>query len=230
MFDSGKNYKLIAGGQTISKSIVRCSSCNSIIEENDGSIDISIWLDYLGKLGFSPFLWNSGLYTILRQDVVDVWKKAEITGYETGKVSIYGWYNQKNKSLPPEIPAYYHINPTSRVTLSEPKTLNNPCSICGFQEYDFPKLKNHLQNGLQVDLQSWNSSDINYVDRYKFVICSEKVVRATLEAKLGKYLPFVQMEKYCTWEEFNIQKWKPKDYDKYYEGFLIRKIEDLEKK
>jgi hypothetical protein len=230
MFDSVKNYKLIAGGQSIEDNFSYCPRCKSRIDNRLTKKDLSIKLDHLGRLSFSPFLWNSGLHTIISDNVIDIWKKERVNGYEIGKVHISGWYSETQKPLPKEIPTYHNVVSTSFVQLLEPIKISSGCQLCGFQEYNFPKLKTYLPNGIQIDIDSWNGSDINTIYGYFLMICSEKVVQATLNAGYGKFLPFIRLDKYCTWEEFDIRKWKPNDYEKYYEGFLIRRIEDLEKK
>jgi hypothetical protein len=228
-FWSGKNIKLYAGGQFCLQNIRRCPACKVVIDYDEEKFQSEIELNYLGKLGFSPILWNSESLTIIRGDIANIWKSSGITGFEFGKVIIIGWFENKSKPLPENIPIYQKIIPSSKIKLIEPPMDGDPCPVCGFQRYKFPKIGTKLNNGIHIDLDSWDGSDINGLDRYNLLFCTEKVVRISIDSGISSFLSFIRADKYLTWQEFNYRKWKPKQYERYIEEFMIRKMEDLDK-
>lgn len=226
---NGKNSKYFAGGQYYSRERKKCPRCNAFLELHRDNLQVDIQLNHLGRLGFAPFLWNSHSLTIIREDVLNVWKDSGVTGFELGNVSIKSWYENESKLLPFNIPVYKLVIPINKVKLLEPPVNGDPCPICGYQKYKFPQEGIRLSRGLQIQNENWNGSDVIGIDRYGYILYTEKVVIATLKAGFGDYLPFVKADKFLTWKEYNYQKWKPKEYAQYIEGFLIRNLKDIDK-
>ena len=196
------------------------------LEEREQHVS-NVAINHLGRLGFQVFLWNSYSLPIFKKKLIEKWQGAGITGYITEPVNIIGWHNAPEKPLPLNIPEYGRIIPTSWIKLIQPPPITSPCPICGCIRYDFPKTGSHLPNGIQIEPDSWDGSDILGVKGYNFIFCTKKVLHATLEAHYGKFIAFVKAEDWNRWEQFDIRKWKPKEHEKYVEEFLIRKIDDL---
>jgi rubredoxin len=213
------NIRTYAGGQWVNSPGIRCPACK-VLKEDMGPEEIQIELNYLGRKGFVEVLWNSHLLPIFRQDVIEMWQLAGFTGFEIKPVRIVGWRGKKGP-LPDAIPQYYRLVVTSRAALLSPPTLY-VCPVCGFRKYDFEQ-----RIGIQVDTSLWDGSDFLELRYYRIVLCTRRVVEATLQAGYGKHIAFVRAEEWDTWEQFNTREWDPKDWQKMIEGFLIRKVEEL---
>jgi hypothetical protein len=222
----GMDTRFYAGGFKSLETIRKCEGCGCTIENQISETGTRIELHHLGRLGFGPILWSWGL--ILREDIAHHFTNSGLTGFELGKVTISGWYGDPKKPLPEITPNYQEIVVKSRVTLNEPPKIGSACSKCGAQQYGFPKGANEkLDQGVIVDLSSWDGSDLTAIEGYTIKFFSEKAVRVALEAGLGKFSRFVQVEKYRTWENFDLRKWELKDYRKYQDSFMIKTIKDL---
>jgi hypothetical protein len=145
-----------------------------------------------------------------------------LTGFGLKPVRIVGWRHQPKKPLPPDIPTYYRLVLTSKVRLCEPPPESSGCSHCGFVRYAFPKTTERLEHGIVIDEQTWDGADFMGLYGYEFVFCTRRAAQVTLEAGYNRHIAFVRQEDYTRWEEFRPDTWKPKDYDRYLETFLIR--------
>jgi hypothetical protein len=164
---------------------------------------------------------------IFRHDLIELWRRKGLGGLEIKPVRIGGWYNNPRKSLPEGFPTYARLVTTSKVRLSEPPPLTDPCPVCGFVKYAFPKIGNQLPNGVQVDPASWDGSDFCGLVNYVFVFCTRRVAEVTLDAGYNLHTAFVRAENWGRWEEFDVRKWTSKAWLEYQESFLIRHAEDL---
>lgn len=114
--------------------------------------------------------------------------------------------------------------------LKEPPKVGELCPKCGFQLYAFPKSAGaKLEHGVVVDMENWDGSDIATMEGYRMKFFSKKAVQVALEAGLGKFSRFVSIEKYLTWEGFDIRKWEPEVYEEYQDSFMIKNIGDLDR-
>jgi hypothetical protein len=222
----GSNHKMSAGGQYVNDASMRCSACGAFLR-SFGSPEINIELNHIGKWGFTEYLWNSHSLPIFRGDLIDLWQKSNFSGFEIRPIHITGWYKKQKRQLPPGIPSYYELIATCKVKLLEPKPLQEPCSKCGFVQYEFPKIGNHLTNGIQIDACSWDGQDFFTMAGYNFLFCTRQVVEVTIKAGYSSRIAFCKAENSGRWEEFNINKWDPKSYRAYIEKFLVRNIENV---
>jgi len=217
-------HRLYAGGQCMNCTRQRCSACGVLTETSEPA-EIEIALNHLGRQGFTEHLW--GLYPMFREDLMELWRSAGLTGFQVKPIRIVGWYDSPRKPRPTKIPTYYRLITTSRVQLVEPKVIKGPCPTCGFIEYKFPKTGTHLRNGLRADPSSWDGSDFFGLLHYDFIFCTRRVAEVTLEAGYNRHIAFVRLEDWERWEEFDVKKWTPKAYQEHIESFLIRRPEDL---
>lgn len=225
----GMDTRFYAGGFKSQETIRRCEVCGSRIENQISETGTKIEIHHLGRLGFGPILWDWGL--ILRDDIAQHFTNSGLTGFDLGKVTISGWYGDLNKPLPEITPSYHEIVVKSRITLKEPPKVGSACLKCGAQKYDFPKgASDKLEHGVIVDTASWDGSDLTVLEGYTLMFFSEKAVRVALEAGLGKFSRFVNVERYRTWENFDIRRWEPKVYQNYQDSYMIKNIKDLFKK
>ncbi len=215
-------HKYYAGGQAINSG-GRCQSCN-VLKNPENPVEIS--LNHLGIRGFVEYLWNSHGLKIFRQDLVELWKGNDFSGYEVDSIKIVGWYEKPKKELPEQIPSYFRLTPTSWVRLLEPESLTSPCPVCGFVNYDFPN-SDPLPNGIQVDLATWDGSDFFGMKGYVHLFCTRPVVEATLEAGYSKHIAFNRLKDYASWENYHHERWTFEDHEEYLESFLIRSVDDL---
>lgn len=220
----GADWKLYAGGQAIVKPIVRCPVCNWPLDDG-GPAEIHVALDHIGRQGFTEHLWSG--VPIFRADLVGMWEEAGLSGFAVRKVKIVTWHNRPRKPLPENIPGYLQLVPTSRVRLLEPPPIESPCPQCGVVEYAFPKVGNHLENGIRIDPSSWDGSDFFSLTGYGFVFCTRRVAEVTLRAGFNRRIVFAKVDDYDRWEEFDYDKWTPTAYREYLEQYLIRRVEDL---
>lgn len=219
--NDGPTRKLFAGGQ-YQNTYESCPACGAY-QQGDITANVhEIKLDHIGKLGFAVYLWNSHSLPIFRKDLVDLWEDKGFSGYITEPVNIIDWNNNKEKYIRGDLPEYRLIKPISMVRLSTPSPVEGPCSNCGFVKYDFPVIGSQLMNGISIQQSSWEGADINGVKYYNLVICTRRVVETTLEAGFGKFISFVRAENWQKWENFDIEKWSPKEYEKYVDSFLIK--------
>lgn len=225
-----KNIKYFAGGQCMKTEPPQtCPNCKLNRTRDWNSSHVDLELSYLGR-GFEAYLWNShGLY-LLREDVIESWKSAGISGYKLGEVFISGWYENQQRPLPKNIPDYKSVIPTSSVRLSQPPPTGEPCPVCGLQSNAFPKVTTKLTAGIKMLMENWNGNDIVSAGRTGFILCTEKVVLSTLKAGFGNHIGFVRSEKFLTWDEFDIHKRSPQEYEKYKQGFIISQMKDLNTK
>ena len=220
------DHRLYAGGQMVNDTSQRCHACNVFTETSEPP-QIEIALNHLGRQGFAEYLWNSHSLPLFRQDLIERWRGAGLTGFELKPVHIVGWYDRRKKPLPKNIPTYYRLVTTSKVQLIESSPLGNPCPECGFTQYAFPKLGTYLPNGISVDLGGWDGSDFFGPAHYVFVFCTRRAAAITLEAGYNKHIAFVRAEDWSRWGDFNVREWTPKAHEQHVESFLIRRIEDL---
>jgi hypothetical protein len=225
---NNQNHRLFAGGQYIND-IHRCPSCGTFLDINGKQKRNEIEIDHLGKLGFSVYLWNSYSLPLFRTDLIEAWQASDITGYITEAVEIIGWHGKHQKPLPSNIPEYRRIMPTSLVELIEPIRTTKSCPACGFVHYGFPEVGTYLPRGIHINMVSWNGSDINKLIGYNYIFCTKKVAQVTLASGFGRYIGFVKVENWGKWEEYDIKKWNPSEYQSYLNSFVIRNIEELEK-
>lgn len=221
-----EDWRLYAGGQFVNDSRERCPVCNVFTEASEPP-QIEIALNHLGRRRFVEELWNSHSLPIFRYDLIDLWQRSGLTGFVVKSVRIVGWYEKPREPLPENIPIYYRLMTTSKAKLSEPPAVSEPCPICGYIRYAFPKVGTHLPNGLRIDPRSWDGSDFFGLAQYKFVFCTRRAAEVTLRAGYNRHICFVRVEDYNRWKEFNVREWVPKEYDKYLESFRIRRVEDL---
>lgn len=220
------DHKLFAGGQYTNDQSVRCPNCGRFVRSESNSF-VDIQLNYIGKFGFTEYLWNSHTLPLFRKDLVELWQESNLSGFKIKPVQITGWYKKPKKLLPSEIPEYFELIPINYVKLISPEPLQPPCPLCGFVPYAFPKIGNQLLNSIQIDKKSWEGSDFFSVNGYNFLFCTRNVVEVTLMAGYSKAIAFVNVLDWWRWEDFDIHKWSPKSYQAYLEKFLIRKVEDL---
>jgi hypothetical protein len=214
------DIRLFAGGQVFSAVERRCTGCNRVLSllERD---TVKIGLCHLGKQGFVEYLWNSHSLPIFRSDLIGLWLEAGLTGFLTKPIQITGWYRTGGRPLPALIPTYSMLIPSSHVQLVEPSPEGERCSQCGFLGYGFPKTGNHLANGLQIDLKSWDGSDFFGLIGYPWIFCSYRVLEVTLDLKF-KHIAFIPSSQWNSWEPYHTSKWTPLGYHNYIESFLIR--------
>jgi len=198
-----------------------------VFPETSEPSEIEIGLNHLGRRGFAEYLWNSHSLPILRQDLIERWQDASLTGFELKPVRIVEWYQKPRKPLPENIPVYYRLVTKNRVRLIEPPPLGSPCQECGFIQYAFPKLGTYLPNGLRVDTASWDGSDFFGLAHYVFVFCTRRVAEVTLRAGFNRHITFVRLQDWSRWGDFNVRGWTSEAYEQHVESFLIRRVEDL---
>lgn len=220
------DLRLFAGGQWKNDTRERCPQCGAFRDDTEPA-EIHIALNHLGRRGFAEFLWNSHGLPILRQDLVDQWRDARLSGFELKPVRIVGWNDAPRKPLPAGVPPYWRLVTTSKVRLSEPPPLDGACSSCGFVRYAFPRVGSYLPHGIRVDLQSWDGADFCGLRGYEFVFCTRRAAQVTLAAGYSRHIAFVREGDWSRWEEFDIRRWTPRAYSEYIESFLIRRVEDL---
>jgi hypothetical protein len=218
------DHRLYAGGQWVNDIRQRCPECGVFTEDTEPPI-IEIELSHLGKHGFAEYLWNSHSLPIFRQDLFQLWEKAELTGFDTKPVKITKWYEKPGESLPDNIPVYYRLVTQVKVRLNKPPP-QRVCSTCGLVSYSFTKTS-QIRSGFRIDPESWDGSDFCGLKHYVFLFCSQRVAELTLKAGYQRHLAFVLTENWGRWGEFNIRKWTPQKYREYVESFLIRRPEDL---
>jgi len=219
--------RLYAGGQWVNDTRTRCPTCGVFSRATEPD-EIEIGLDHLGRHGFAEYLWNSHTLPIFRRDLIDLWRGQGFTGFALKPVRIVGWSRRSRKPLPADIPDYYRVVVTSRIRLLEPPPAGVPCPSCGFVKYSFPKIGNHLPQGIAIDVESWDGSDLFGPAQYVFVFCTRRVADATLQAGYNRHIVFVRTGDYSRWEDFDIrQGWTPEKHQRHVESFLIRRIEDL---
>ena len=220
------DWRLYAGGQFVNDTSKRCPVCN-VFTEDSKPPEIEIALNHLGRRRFVEELWNSHSLPIFRHDLVDLWRRTGLTGFTVKPVRIVGWYEKPRRPLPQNIPIYYRLVTTSKARLSEPPAVSEPCPVCGYIRYTFPRVGTHLPNGLRVDPISWDGSDFFGLAQYNFVFCTRHTAEVTLRAGYNRHICFVRVEDYGRWKEFNVREWVPKEYREYLESFRIRRVEDL---
>jgi len=221
------DLRLFAGGQWVNDTRERCPACGAFRDDTEPP-EIQIALNHIGRRGFAEFLWNSHGLPLFRQDLVDCWREARLTGFELRPVHIIGWYDSPRRSLAPVIPAYWRLIPVSKVQLSEPPPVEGQCSVCGFVKYAFPELGSHLPHGIRIDRQTWDGSDFCGIAGYgAFLFCSRRAAEVSLGTGPSRHIAFVSEGDYRRWDEFNIREWTTKTYQEYVEDFLIRKVKDL---
>jgi hypothetical protein len=218
--------RLCAGGQCVNVRRQRCLVCGVPTETSEPP-EIEIKLNHLGRHGFAEHLWNSHSLPIFRQDLIERWQGAALTGFELKPVRIVGWYEKPRKPLPGNIPTYYRLVTTSKVRLVEPPPLGDPCPKCGSIQYAFPKLGTHLPNGVSIDPASWDGSDFFGLAHYVFIFCTRRAATVTLEAGYNKHIAFVRAEDWSRWEEFDFREWTPEAHWQHVQSFLIRRVGDL---
>lgn len=224
----GMDSRFYAGGHIL-QAVKKCEVCSRTLKNQTIESGTKFELAHLGRLGFSPILWN--LQLILREDIVQQFMNANLTGFDLNKLTISGWYEKPKKLLPEKIPQYYQIVTKGRLILKEPPKEGETCPKCGGQTYAFPKSAGaKLEHGVVVDMESWDGSDIATLEGYTMKFFSEKAVRVALEAGLGKFSRFVRVEKYLTWESFDLRIWDAKRYQEYQDSFMIKNIEDINQK
>jgi len=210
-----------AGGQWVNHTQSRCPGCGMWLPETEPK-EIQIALNHLGRDGFVEYLWNSHTFPIFRDDLIQLWQRAGLSGFAVKPVRIVGWYDQPKKPLPADIPVYHRLVLTSQVRLSEPPPVDEGCDACGWVQYAFPKLSVRLENGMKVDERTWDGADFFGLCGYEFVFCTRRAAQVTLEAGYNRHIAFVHQEDYDRWEEFRPDAWEHKAYRKYVETFLIR--------
>lgn len=219
-------HRLYAGGQCVNIRRQRCPVCGVFTETSEPP-EIEIGLNHLGRRGFVEHLWNSHSLPIFRQDLIDLWQGAGLTGFELKPVHIVGWYEKPKKPLPEDISTYYRLVTTSRVRLTEPPPLGDPCPGCGFIQYAFPKLGTHLPNGMSIDPVSWDGSDFFGLVHHALIFCTRRAAATTLEAGYNKHVAFVRVQDWSRWEEFDFREWTPEAHWQHVQSFLIRQAKDL---
>lgn len=220
------DLRLYAGGQWVNYTRERCPVCKVFPESAEPS-EIEIALDHLGRRGFVEYLWNSHSAPIFHQDLINLWRNAGLTGFGVKPVRIVGWHEKPRKPLPTNIPTYYWLTTKSKSRLSEPPPSSDPCPVCGYIEYAFPKVGTHLPNGLRMDPTSWDGSDFFGLAQYAFVFCTRRVAEITLKAGYNQHIAFVRLEDFGRWDDFDVRKWTPRAHREHVESFLIRRPEDL---
>ena len=215
------NTKRYAGGQWVNNTGSRCQGCGIWIPETEPD-EIKSALNHLGRDGFVEYLWNSHGLPIFREDLVEVWQQAGLTGFRCKPVRVVGWDDRPKRPLPMGIPTYYRLVLASYVRLREPRPGTSACSCCGFVRYSFPKTSARLESGIAIDDNTWDGADFMGLYGYEFVFCARRAAQVTLEAGYNRHIAFVRQEDWDRWEEFRVDTWKPKDYDQYIESFLIR--------
>lgn len=210
-----------AGGQWENDTRSRCPGCGIWLPETEPD-EIQIALNHLGRDGFAELLWNSHGLPIFREDLVEVWQQAGLTGFHPRPVRIVGWDDRPNKPLPTGIPNYYRLVLTSTVRLSEPPPESNGRPCCGFARYAFPKGTERLEHGIVIDEQTWDGADFMGLYGYEFVFCTRRAAQVTLEAGYNRHIAFVRQGDWGRWESFRVDAWEHKAYRKYMETFLIR--------
>lgn len=221
------DLRLYAGGQFVNDTSQRCLVCGVFTETSEPS-EIEIGLNHLGRHGFAEHLWNSHSLPIFRQDLIERWQGAGLTGFELKPVRIVRWYEKPRKPLPENIPTYYRLVTTSKARLIEPPPLGDPCPECGFVQYAFPEVGTHLPNGLCIDPASWDGVDFFGLMHYNYVFCTRRAAATTLEAGYNKHIAFVRVEDYGRWEEYDFRTWTPEAHWQHVQSFLIRRVEDLD--
>ena len=190
VYPKNVNYFATVQCDTTTWSTQKCPQCKTTLKQDWDNTDIDLKLYHLGR-GFKPYLWNPFSLHLFREDVIKSWNLSGISGYELGNVTITGWYENSQKPLPENIPVYKSVISTSSVSLTQPPPQGEPCPICGFQRYAFPKVGSRLAAGIQVQMDTWNGNDIIAAAQYNFLLCTEKVVLSTLKAGFGDYIGFV---------------------------------------
>lgn len=216
------DWRFYAGGQWVNGETIRCPVCGVTKELPPEPLEIYITLDHLGRWGFTEVLWNSTL-PIFRQDLIDWWHSAGLTGFQTKPVRVVGWSRKRKKPLPDNIPQYYCAFVTGRARYKLPPCLDE-CSVCGFVRYDWEQ-----RTGIYVDESTWDGSDFFNGGYYGFLdVCTRRVAEVTLRAGYNRRIAFIRAEQWRTWEDYSPRKgWTGEAYDKYREGFYIRRVEDL---
>lgn len=220
------DIRYFAGGQVMFEDEKRCPQCNSILPNMNETIKIA--LNHIGKQGFAEFLWNSHSYPIFRDDLIDEWFSSGLTGFTTKPVEIIGWFEKSKKPLPENIPSYKQIITTSNVELIEPEPIGKKCSRCGFIKYAFPKLGNHLPEGLRIKIDTWNGNDLFGLQGYQYTFCSSRVLEVTLQKKY-KHISFINTANWNKWKSYDARIWTPDTHKAYVDEYLIRNYKDLEK-
>jgi hypothetical protein len=220
------NLNTFAGGQWVNDTRSRCENCGLFDRSTEPNV-IEIELNYLGKNGFADFLWNSHGLPLFRDDLLQIWQDAGLTGFQTKPVSIVGWYGHPDKSLPENLPRYYRVFTVNHVRLSEPPPKGKPCKSCGSIKYAFPESGVHFAKGMAVDASTWKGADVFGVLGYEFLLCTHRAAEITLNAGYNKRIAFVKLDDWGRWDEFDIKKWTSATYRKYLERFLIRKPNEL---
>lgn len=219
---NGPSRQLFAGGQYQGAYKV-CPFCG--VSQRSSLHEIK--LDHIGKLGFAVHLWNSHSLPIFRKELIDLWQEKGFSGYYTEAVNIIEGKENRERFKQSDLPEYRLLKPISMVRLLTPVPVKGPCSVCGFVQYDFPETGSQLEYGIDIQPASWDGSDVNGVKFYNLVICTRIVAETTLEAGFGKFISFVRIENWQKWENYDVEKWSPKEYEKYVNSFLIRTREDL---
>jgi hypothetical protein len=218
-----RNEFTIAGGIWVNPPSYdnECPVCGKPVLEWPDEIEIE--LKRVGGAGFVEVL-PAGPLAIFRQDVIDLWRSAGFTGFTTRPVRILGFVKGKRRrALPAEIPQYQQLVPISKVALKK-RPLVIRCPACGYTEYD-----SRQKTGLHVDVSTWDGSSIFGTDGTAHILCVREVAEVTLQAGLGKSIPFVRAEEWNTWEDYNVRNWGD-DIDRYWkmrEQYIIRRVEDL---
>ena len=221
------DLRLYAGGQWVNGTRRHCAICGAFTDSSE-PLEIQIALDHLGKRGFTEYLWNSHSLPLFREDLCRIWGEAGLTGYVLKPVCITGWSRHPTKAMPSPLPVYYRLLTISRVRLATPPPVGECCPACGFSRYAFPATGTHLESGIEVDIASWDGSDLFGLAGYQFVFCTRRVAEITLRAGYNRHVVFIRERDYERWQDFDYRVWTAADYDKHVEGFLIRRAEDLD--
>lgn len=215
-----------AGGQITNLQYEVCSTCKTELRISNKELEVQ--LNYVGRAGFTEFLWTSHNLPIFRSDLVALWQEIIPGQFDTKPVRITGWYEKPSRILPTNIPTYLLVMPKSEVRLQIPKPVGDPCSTCGFVLYNFPRSNTPLPDGIEVDPSTTRGMDIVKVIGYNYLLCTRKLAEVTLRKGFNRRIVFVKQQDYLRWEQFNLRKdWTIQNYKKYESQFLIRDERDL---
>jgi hypothetical protein len=211
-----------AGGQWQNDVRSRCPKCGLWLDSTMPS-HIIIRVDYLGRQGFTEYLWNSHSLPIFREDLVAHMQRNRFTGFVTYPVVLDLQKIPDSHRKRKEAPTYFLLAPKSYVELEVPEPYSPRCTECQLVQYKFPKIGSHLNHGIRVRSGSWDGADMCKVPSYGIEFMSVRAAVSMLDSGYAKHFCFVRPGDYCRWEEFDVRRWTSNSYKKHIESFLIRK-------
>lgn len=131
-------------------------------------------------------------YNIISKKMFKSLNDAKVTGFSTRSICIKGWYDKKGNELDINACEFREIIVDGRCGYLRKKegSLVEKCQECDAKNYK----KQDEVDGLYVDINEWDKSDIFYFKNWEGVIIITEKVKEILEKSKLKNVSFVNVK------------------------------------